>query len=346
MKYIYNGKEITPNVGIYHDIYPYLGNVTEKEFYLDAEKCAKSWKIGNEKIMEVLGEHIKPRTPSCMPLSYGHLVSIGAHLNVPEDSEPNVIPFAHDIDEAVSVMKERRNIDFSDNDIFRHYIETNKYLQEVFPEFKISPLAGYGMEGVITTAELIRGQDLFCDIYDDPEKVHEFLSLVNESVINFSKFVRRFIGVPEIQTTGSVYLADDFASIIPPSMWDEFVIPYWNEYYEALGKGCNRFLHCENTYPEQLKYLKDAKITHYQPSVADRLTIENVKENTDIPFDWLLYAYHITEMTDEEIEAWVDKAVQAGITNIRTQFGKYAWSKGRMDRILAFYKAFEKYRVE
>jgi hypothetical protein len=51
-------------------------------------------------------------------------------------------------------------------------------------------------------------------------------------------------------------------------------------------------------------------------------------------------------MTDEEIEEWVDNAVRAGIRKIRTQFGRYAWKEGKMDRILAFYKAFEKYKTE
>ena len=80
--------------------------------------------------------------------------------------------------------------------------------------------------------------------------------------------------------------------------------------------------------------------------MATALTIENIRENTDVPFDWLLYAFKIVKMTDEEIEAWVDHAVQAGIRKIRTQFGRFAWQEGKMDRILAFYKAFEKYRVD
>ncbi len=81
----------------------------------------------------------------------------------------------------------------------------------------------------------------------------------------------------------------------------------------------------------------------YQPSVAQRLTLDNVRANTDVPFDWLLYAYRVTEMSDTQIQKWVDSAVEAGVTRIRTQFGKYAWSTGKIDRIEAFCRAFEKY---
>jgi hypothetical protein len=127
-------------------------------------------------------------------------------------------------------------------------------------------------------------------------------------------------------------------------MWPEFVIPYWNQYFEGLTTG-TRSVHCENLAPAHLKHLKDVNLCHYQPSVSDLLTIENVKANTDIPFDWLLYSYRITDMSDAEIQQWVDKAVEAGITLIRTQFGKYTYEVNKLDRIKAFYKAFDKYKV-
>lgn len=343
--YAYQGKEIYPLVEIYHDVIPYLGGITEREFYMDSKKCIEAWKIANAKIAEYFGDLLAPRVPSAPPLSYGHLVSLGAPLKTPENGEPNIAPFADDIDEAIAILKERKSKDFSDNDVFRHYIKVNEEIQKAFPDKKINLSAGYGYEGVITSAVLMRGQDFLCDLYDEPEKVHEFLSLMNESIIDFKKFICRFEGQPEITAYG-VWLADDFASLIPPDLWPEFVTPYWNRYFEALtpftGK---RTVHCENTIPAQLRHLKEVKLGHYQPSVADALTIENVKENTDIPFDWLLYAFRITNMTDEEIEAWVDKTVQAGIRKVRTQFGKYAWSIGKMDRLLAFYKAFEKYKI-
>jgi len=339
MKYAYNGRTISPVVEIYHDVIPFIAGISERDFFLDAEKCAKAWKVANEAIANYFGDRLAPRAPMAGPFSYGHLVSIGATVNVPDEGEPNVKYFASDIDEAIAILKDSKGIDFADNDMARHYFAVNKYLQEEFPEYKILPLAGYDHESIITTAELMRGQDFFCDIYDEPEKVHEFLSLLTDSLIDFYHFKVKVNG----GDSTSIY--DDFASIIPPHMWSEFVIPYWNRYYEGIGaKG--RFLHCENVYPEQLRYLKDAKIDFYQPSVSPRLTLENVRENTDIPFDWLLYAFDIVNMSDEQIQNWVDTAIQAGINTLRTQFGGYAWGAGKMDRIMAFLKAFDKYRVE
>ena len=346
MKYVYQGKEIYPKVEIYHDVIPYLGGITEKEFYEDPKACVEAWKKANAKIADYFGELLAPRTPSAPPLSYGHLVSLGAPLRMPEHGEPNISPFAEDIDEAIEIMKAQKGKDFGDNDTFRHYVMMNAEIEKAFPDLKVPAATGYGYEGVITSAVLMRGQDLLCDLYDEPEKVHEFLTLMNESIIDFKRYINRLHGQPELDTYGT-WLADDFASLIPPHMWSEFVTPYWNRFFEGVtvpnGK---RTVHCENTIPAHLRYLQEVKLGHYQPSVADALTIETVKENTDIPFDWLLYAFRITNMTDAEIETWVDNVVQAGIRKIRTQFGQYAWSIGKMDRILAFYKAFEKYRVE
>ncbi len=344
MKYAYKGREIWPSVEIYHDIVPYIAGITEHEFYMDARKCADAWKAANAALKAYFGDYLPLRTPSAGPLSYGHLVSIGAPYTLPENSEPNVKSFAGDIDEAIAIMKDMRGVDFGANDLCRHYIEVNRFLQAQFPEYSIPPLAGYGGEGIITTAVLMRGQDFFMDIYDEPEKTHEYLTLLNESIIDFYRWSNRVNGQPEVSPRGAG-LADDFAALIPPALWSEFVVPYWNQYYEGRTTGPNRNLHCEGTDPAQLKYLKDVGITHYQPSVAEKLTLENVKANTDIPFDWLLYAWKVTEMSDEALQAWVDAAVEAGANPIRTQIGKFAWMNGKQDRILAYYKAFDKYRI-
>ena len=341
--YSYNGQKITPVVEIYHDVVPYLGGITEKEFYLDTDKCIAAWRLANEQITAQFGDLFPPRKPSAPPLSYGHLACLGAPLIYTENGEPNVKPCADDIDEAIAFMERSREMDFAAAPACRRYMEMNAALQSAFPEETILPLAGFGVQGVITTAVLLRGQDFFYDVYDEPEKVLQLLDLISDSIIAFKKFQNRTNGVPEITAT-STGIADDFASLLPPDMWPTFVVPYWKKQFLALGtESARHFLHCENVNPAQLKYLKEAGVTYYQPSVSDALTLQNVKANLDIPFDWLLYAYRITEMTDAEIEAWVDEAVLAGVTKIRTQFGKYAWSEGKLDRIRAFCRAFDKY---
>ncbi len=343
MKYAYKGTEIKPSVEIYHDAIAYLGGVSMREFFLDKEKCAEAWRVAGEKIYDYFGDLLPMRSVSGPPISYGHIICLGCPVEYPEDGEPNVKPVFTSIDEGIKALKEKENIDYSMQPIFKHYYEMCSFLQEKFPDQKVG-LSGLGLEGPLTSAILMRGLDFLYDLYDEPEKTKEFLSLLTDSIIGFKRFINRINGLPEIDPEGCG-LADDFASLVPPDLWPEFVVPYWNRYYEGLTTG-SRSVHCENLSPAHLKYLRDVNLSHYQPSVSNMLTLENVKANTDIPFDWLLYAYHITEMSDEQIQEWVDRTVEAGVTLIRTQFGQYACSIGKLDRIKAFYKAFEKYRIE
>ncbi len=344
MKYGYGGQEIYPVVEFYHDLIPYLAGIREREFYMDAEACAKAWKQANGILEDYYGAMCPVRTPSAAPLSYGHLVSIGAPYTLPEDSEPNVRPFVHSIEDAVAYMREIPGVDFGANDMCRHYRDVNRFLQETFPNAAIPPLAGYGMEGIVTTAVLMRGQDIFVDMFEEPELTREYFGLLNQSIIDFCHWQSTVNGQPPVSTVGS-YLCDDFAALVPPRLWDEFVIPYWDAYYSARATGSYRFLHCEGMSPEQLRNLKNAHITRFQPSVSEKLTLQNVKANLDIPFDWLLYAWKLCDMTDEQIVAWVDETVQTGVFKIRTQLGKYGWLCKKQEKVKVFMKAFEKYAV-
>jgi hypothetical protein len=263
-------------------------------------------------------------------------------VKYPEDSEPNVRPAVSSIDEGIELLKSKKDIDYREQSLFKHYYELCNYLKEQFPDHNVR-FSGMGAQGPLTSAIIFRGQDFIYDVYDEPEKAKEFIRLMTDSIVGFHHFTNEVNGLPAVNPN-SAGLADDFASLIRPDMWPDFVVPFWNQYYEGMTTG-RRSLHCENLRPEHLRYLKDVGLSHFQPSVSDMLTIENVKANTNIPFDWLLYAFHITEMTDRQIEEWVDKTVEAGITIICTQFGEFTCKLGKLDRIKAFYKAFEKYRV-
>lgn len=342
MKYAYNGVEIHPSVEIYHDSFVYLGGITMKEFFWDKEKCAKAWRVGAEKLAEYFGDMLPLRSVAGPPISYGHLICLGAPVTYPENTEPNIKPFIKSVEEGIELLNRMKDIDYTQQPLFKHYVELCDYLQEQFPEQNI-PFSGMGSQGPLTSVILARGQDFIFDVYDYPEKAKEFLRLMTDSIVEFRRFTNRVNGVPEV-SSHVAGLADDFASLISPDMWPDFVVPYWDQYFEGLTTG-KRYVHCENLSPAHLKHLKSAGVTSYQPSVSDLLTIENIKANTDIPFDWLLYAYRITQMSDQEIQDWVDHTVEAGITLIRTQFGQFTCEAGKLDRIKAFYKAFEKYKV-
>ena len=69
-----------------------------------------------------------------------------------------------------------------------------------------------------------------------------------------------------------------------------------------------------------------------------------MRANTSLPFDWLLYMYHVTEMTDQQIADWVAEAIPYEPTAIRTQLGAYTIQSGKVDRIQAFLDVADSYR--
>jgi len=66
-------------------------------------------------------------------------------------------------------------------------------------------------------------------------------------------------------------LCDDFAGMFPPAMFNEFVVPYWEETYQGL-KATRRSLHSELLRVEHLPYLEQLKIRTSDPSADQYLT--------------------------------------------------------------------------
>jgi phosphoribosylaminoimidazole carboxylase PurE protein len=175
MLYRYHGEEISYSVEYSaYKVYAYLAGITAKKYYESADACIEAYRIGSEAIREIFGEQRIPIIgPGVYHLSYGHLVCLGGEFSMPEDSEPNVHPFASSVDEAIDILKAHKGMDFSKEAIVRHYVEYSRRLQEAFPELHL-PISFPGVQGPVTSAELMRGQDFFMDIYDEPEKTAEF----------------------------------------------------------------------------------------------------------------------------------------------------------------------------
>ena len=52
MKYVYQGREIYPQVEMYHDVIPYIGGISDKEFYTDPKACIEAWRKANAAMSE------------------------------------------------------------------------------------------------------------------------------------------------------------------------------------------------------------------------------------------------------------------------------------------------------
>lgn len=95
-------------------------------------------------------------------------------------------------------------------------------------------------------AHLVRGDDVFTDIYDDPPFLHHLLGLTTEMYIKASTLMKQASGEPLNagchgnflwMDGGGVRACEDSSTLLPPAAVDEFVIPYLQKALDPFGGG-------------------------------------------------------------------------------------------------------------
>ncbi|HDJ89392.1 MAG TPA: hypothetical protein ENG40_01690 [Thermoprotei archaeon] len=323
-----------------HEALAYVSGIKLRDFYLDAKSCAHAFYMGRKKLRKIFGEDIILPNVSVPHLSYGHISCLGSEIIFPIDSAPSLYPIYSSIEEGLRLLIKRKKR-FEDCKLFKHYLKIYKYLCKRFPNEKVS-IYGFGWEGPITTAIMLRGTDFLVDMYRKPILVKKFLKELTESIVEFIYFLRRLMDEPEINPYSSG-LCDDCSSYIPPKLWDEFVIPYWEQYYSGITSG-RRYIHVENLSPPHLKYLEKVRIVHYDPSVSPKLTPKIIKREIKIPFSWRLPSFMYLSMNKEDIYRWVLDSYREGANEMYTTVEPLIFRQNLLDKIKAFIDACKKIR--
>jgi len=281
--------------------------------YLKPEVAARCYTEGAEIAREIYGEKIHIPSPAVPAISYIHLSALGAEIKFPEDDgEPNARPAGfRSIDEAIGRVE--TPVNFSECEWVKNRISFAKKLSSILGQ-NISP--SLGVQGPITTAALLCGNSFYGELIAEPEKSKHLLRAITDSIIEFTRFVR---GTSEVGTSHGI--CDDLASLIGPEMWGEFVLPYWNQIYEAFTTG-KRNLHCENLTEAHLPLLNEIGITSFDPSHAPLLRPWMLKEHLRMPWGWRIQAVHVLEGFNR-IRREIKEAAENGAANLRMYaFGK------------------------
>ncbi len=104
-------------------------------------------------------------------------------------------------------------------------------------------------QGPFDVTDLIWGTNIFMDMYDEPELVHELIALVvNTYEVGMKKLqpylndkVEGFIGQWQTLFPGNILLRNDSAVNISGSMYEEFVRPYDDDLLDRFGGGSMHF---------------------------------------------------------------------------------------------------------
>ena len=248
--------------------------------------------------------------PRLAGFAYSHLAALGARIVFAEDGEPNVEPMIHapeDIDRLQAPA------DYLAAPLVQNRLRLAAELGRRNPE-ALGTFIGHYNEGPLTTAGLLIGPDFFTLLYDDPARAHKLLQFSTKTALQFGRALHRhWFGDAPAKPRG---LADDFAGMLPPAMFGEFVVPYWNMYYEGQPAG-PRSLHSELLREDHLPYLSAAQIAAFDPGADQYLNPELLRQKCPCPFRILIKSWEINDMTAGQLEKLYRDTAACQPLNIR-----------------------------
>jgi len=231
--------------------------------------------------------------PRIAGFCYTPVVPLGVKIVFPPGSQPTAFPIIEK-PEDIDCLKQPE--DYLKADLIQQRLKTLSALKERRPDAAGS--IGHNMEGPITMAMLLMGPDFLTLPYDDPERAHRLLEFSVTAVLGYAAAIREHFGGSA--KPGRVGIPDDFAGLLPPSLFGEFVVPYWEKIYEGL-EATNRFMHSELLHVEHLPFLEDAKINCFDPSADQYLTTEILQKHCPCSYTARVHAWHVRDMSIEEL---------------------------------------------
>jgi hypothetical protein len=150
---------------------------------------------------------------------------------------------------AVTTTEEARRItkpDWSNGEICRLVMESIRYYRDRIGD--VIPIACTDTQSPLDTATLIWQTDnFFLACHDEPQTVHRLLGMITDMIIEFSLAQLEAIGPNPARPGHSaclsrahgrmtgIGLSDDLATVVSPSIYEEFSRPYNERIAEALG---------------------------------------------------------------------------------------------------------------
>jgi len=310
-----------------------LAGIGIREFNLDPKACIEAYRIGRPRVREMFGDDVRRVGLATPAISYGHANGLGSELIFPEGGEVAHTHPYESLDAGVRALREP--VDFAAAGMAPFYLDFKRQMEDAFPGEEVG--FSYGLEGPLTTAYEMRGEGFFTDIFDDPPLAREFLRLLTDSILAFHGFLSTVRGRPAVDPE-SGGTCDDIASMIPPHMFDEFVMPYWEQYFQGVTTG-RRHAHVEDLRPTQLRFLEEIGLSFYDPSISPQLDPRTITQGCRVPFTWRLGSIHYPNMTVQDIADFVYQSVADGASCVHSNVAETMCNDGDVRKVHAFIRA-------
>jgi hypothetical protein len=285
--------------------------------FRDFDAIVESYLVGAPRLREMFGPDLGLGGPIWAMVSYGHVNCLGAEIIFPENSEVAHRPVYGSLTEGIRALS--REMDFAREGLFPDYLVLWEKLKRAFPEQRI-PFVNFKSEGPLTTAWLLRGHDFFTDIYDDPDGTKQFLGLVTDSVVKYHHLLARINGRPEVSPHG-IFIPDDVAAMIPPTLWPELVVPYLEQFFSRVTTG-PRHAHIEDLTWNHLKYLDELGLDSFDPSVSKKLTPALLQEHCQVRYSW---RFNEAEFDADPSSEYVDQFILDAVRHDASAVSTDVW---------------------
>jgi len=310
-----------------------LTGVPIREFNLEPEACIEAYRRGRPMIREMFGEDVRLPGVSTPAISYGHVDGLGSELLFPEGGEVAHTHIYTSLEEGIEALKQP--VDFPTAGMAPYFIEFRDKLIEAFPGEGVG--LSYGLEGPLTTAYEVRGDGIFIDFMDNPDTFKQFMELLVDSILQFHRFLCGLSGRDPINPSGAG-MCDDISSFVPPHLFADLVLPYWDQYFSGMTTGV-RSAHVEDLRPDQLHFLEDIGLSSYDPSISPQLHPQIIARRCRVPFAWRLGSYHYREMTCRDVEDFVFQACADGASSVTTHVAEIMCNEETVPKVHAFIRA-------
>ena len=185
-------------------------------------------------------------TPLCLRPNFGTVFipsMFGLKYKVPKDTFAWITSHL-----SKKEIKRCKIPDVDKTDLMKRVIEYIQYFKEKLPEWIHVYLPD--TLGPFEIAHSVYGNDIFYEIYDDPNFVLYLLDLCTEFYIQVTEKLKKVIGEERescyhghalvrgiYMRNGGTRISEDSATLLSPEHIDEFVIPYDKKALKAFGGG-------------------------------------------------------------------------------------------------------------
>ena len=217
------------------------------------------------------GEHIAPYCddPIGLPDVFQVRVDIGTHEEAAYFGAP-VAYYEDQVPDARVILAGNRkralfDAGFPDplyGGLFKQLHETYDAMAELVAKkptyldrpIQILPFGHYTL-GLLTLAVSLRGNEIFTDLYDDPEYINQLLDFLNQATINRIRAHREFFGLPEMDN--QLFFADDSIQLISGAMLRKLILPRYKQLKAANTDNPNVKMHLCGDATRHFKTLVD-----------------------------------------------------------------------------------------